>query len=411
MKRLSAAIDRVTIPETWSPSQLIQGTECRLRAILASSGESLPRLPTHPAAELGSLFHKLLENAARGAIAREGDNRRSAVKNELERLLTDAEVRLAIDRQTFHFARLRETLSPIEWHNRVQSILTKAESLLAKAPNTDRPRDHDRRRQQIDLAEIRGQGHWPEVRVRAAELRLAGRMDVVEIGSDDCVVVRDYKSNRIHESGGAIRSSIQLQLRLYGLAVLSNRPDAEVRLVVSDGSQDYPVDFPQKAIDETLTWLDRFMSGLDAGSDCLAESLATPGPACSHCQSRHVCQQYIRHAPTMWISGCDQAPLPLDTWGTVSQIEHRRDQSMVELQDANNCRVKVQRIDTERHQLELLNVGDRAWFFGLSASRARIVNGRFYHPRNFFEIPPNPGPAGRAWSLCVFAGVPAASNL
>jgi len=182
MSELPSPIEEVTVPETFSPSQLAIARECRLRAVFASLGSSVPRLPTHPAAERGTVFHRLLERAARGSIPRE-PTPKEAVRQELHRLLKEAETRLTKDPATAHFAKLADSLPPLDWHNAVQGALFTAERLLEAAPLTPRLDLPVSTTEPTSFDRLRGPGAWAEVRIEASSLRLGGRIDVVEKGS------------------------------------------------------------------------------------------------------------------------------------------------------------------------------------------------------------------------------------
>ena len=117
MNRLPPALTHTIAPQTWSPSQLVLGMDCRLRAVFAAS-DSIPSLITHPRAAVGAVMHKLLENAARGVIRR-NDDLHSAVEAEFHRLLSAQELALGSSADTAHFGSLSQCFSEFDWHNHV----------------------------------------------------------------------------------------------------------------------------------------------------------------------------------------------------------------------------------------------------------------------------------------------------
>jgi RecB family exonuclease len=399
MNRLPLPVATVTVPEMFSPSELYLAGECQLRAVLPLQRPPAYRLPTHPSAERGRLFHLLLELAGKGAIP-QGTDLREAAEREFTRLLADAAARLEKDPQTRHFARLEATLPPVVWHNLSQKVITAAAQLLTFAPPSDRSKGSHAAHEALWFEHLGEEGRWTEVRIRAPRLRLAGRMDVVEKEAGGHVVVRDYKTGRLRERDGELRPSIEMQLRLYALAIRELQPDARIDLVAWDGA-DIPVDTGESALAEAQEFLVHVVEGLPANNVMQAESLAQPGAHCRWCPFRPVCSAYLSAAPASWNAGCSDGPLPLDTWGTVIAVgPDRPDGTRVELRDAAGRMVKIQRIDS-RHETESdLGVGDQVWFFGLEG-RALMTAGRWRQPRMFHELPPRPD-ARRSWSLAIF---------
>lgn len=398
MKPLPPTVTRIVAPEVWSPSQLAQGTECRLRALFVAS-RSVPSLITHPRASVGAVMHRLLENAARGATDRRS-NIRAAVEAEFHRLLVAEETSLRSSEETSHFGSLSQTFTEAAWHNHVQSNLAAATSLLARAPVSHR-RGGKPSGETLDFANLDGLGAWPEVSIHSDSLRLAGRMDYVEILSDETVWIRDHKGGRILDRDGTVHPSIQLQLRLYGLAVLSHRPQSQVQLTVSNGNREYEVSFDNSDIEETLSWLAGLLSATPAGVEQPCAAHANPGRACSHCPHRHVCPAYHEVSPRIWREGLPDGPPALDTWGVVTHAASSNGSTNLDVIAASAKRVRIHRLDTSRHQLEDVKYGQHVWLFGLATASKRVVCGRHIHPRNFYELPAAASDL-RAWSLCVF---------
>lgn len=401
MRRLPLPVETVTVPDAFSPSQLALARDCRLRAVFAALGPSVPRLPTHPAAERGTVFHQLLERAARGLIDHSTDLR-AAIRRELDDLLREAEARLSSDPATAHFAKLEETVPPVEWHNAVEEVIAVAERLAAAAPTEVRVVSSGRSSSDtVHFDRLRGPGRWSEVRIDAPSIRLSGRMDVVERRGANVVTVRDYKSGRIRERDGSVRPHIELQLRLYALAILAVEPSAWVELQASDGSEDHPVVLDGAIIGETRDWLEGILSGLPAGAIVRTEEVATPGHGCSYCSSRHVCPAYRQAAPALWRSGSEARPLPFDTWGEATRVAEERGLLTLELLDAAGRRVKIRRLDRRHVTPYEPRPGSELWLFGLSTAPKNVSQGCFFHPRNFFELPSDSSER-RAWSLAVF---------
>lgn len=398
MNHLPPALTHTVAPETWSPSQLVSGIDCRLRAVFAAS-DSVPSLLTHPRAVVGSVMHKLLENAARGVIRRH-DDLHSAVEAEFHRLLSAQEIALSSSAETAHFGNLSRSFSESDWHNHIQTHLSAAASLLEQSPDFHEsiasPRQPKRK-----FADLVRPGSWPEVTIQSESLRLIGRLDYVELSSDEGVHIRDYKGGRILDRDGAVLQSIQLQLRLYGLAVLAERPNSRVRLSVSNGRKDYVIAFGDSDVDKTREWLGEFLSALRPGSEQVSEMHAAPGTACSLCPHRHVCPAYRKAAPRNWLNGTLDGKQALDTWGEVKAVDCYDGLTSLDISEESSRRVRVRRLDTARHALENVRVGQGIWLFGLASSRKRVVGGHHIQPRNFYELPASKSEQ-RAWSLTIF---------
>ncbi|PHS08624.1 MAG: hypothetical protein COA78_12600 [Blastopirellula sp.] len=398
MRPLPPAVSSVVSPTMWSPSQLAQGLECRLRTLFKASS-SYPNLITHPRAALGSVTHRLLENATRGRIERSHDLR-AAVEAEFYRLLSVEEATLSSSEETAHFGALSNTFTEVQWLNYVREHVSAATSLLEHAPlfRKTKPMARHIGRSFVDLI---GPGRWPEVRIQSETLRLTGKMDLIEILPNETVVIRDHKGGKVLDKAGEVIPSIQLQLRLYGLAVLSHRPDSKVELSVSTGKREYRVEFDRHHIEQTNMWLDGFLSCLPANVEQSSESQSNPGSACGLCPHRHVCPTYLELAPQFWRDGLPDGRQALDAWGVITKITSKENLTSLDIQAASSQRVRIQRLDTTRHLLGNARLGQRIWLFGLAASRKRVIRGRHMQPRNFFEIPSNPSDR-RAWSLCVY---------
>jgi hypothetical protein len=133
--------------------------------------------------------------------------------------------------------------------------------------------------------------------------------------------------------------------------------------------------------------LDGILSDLPAGAIIPTEEIATPGRGCSYCPSRHICPAYRKAAPALWRSGIEHGPLPFDTWGEATKVSEERGCINLEVLDAAGRRVKVHRLDRRHAEGGGFGTGKEYWLFGLSAAPKNVTQGRYFHPRNFFELP------------------------
>jgi RecB family exonuclease len=400
MNDLPKSVDTVVIPEWFSPSQLSMARDCTLRAVLSAGSPSIPRLPSSPTAERGSVFHELLERAGKGTIERLSDPRK-AIERALTSALKRAEQRLAAKPETAHFARLQNAFSSLDWHNGCQRVIDLALRLLEQAPPHAPAAPSAFPADRLEFSRLGPTGTWFEVHIDAPLLRLSGRMDVVE-KTPEKIVVRDYKTGQAHDREGNVLPHIEQQLRLYALAILEHLPQAAIELWISE-RRETRILLDNDAVSETRTWLEALLAALRALAEVPAARLANPGPGCLYCPFRHVCPAYLELAPSLWVSGTRDAPLPPDIWGEVVSISRGAMDTSIELKDAAGRRVKVQRLSTRHPAIIALAPGSRIFLFGLSSSMSSPTKGTYFHPRNFFELPVDTSQR-RAWSLSIFAG-------
>lgn len=402
MAELSALPPRVTTlvpPVEFGPSHLASASHCRLRSVLATGTGGTPQLPAHPAAARGEVFHALLERANRGWIPVRTTSRR-AVEDELDRLLDLAAERLSGQRSTSQFADLRSVFPAVEWHNACERTIRTGSALLDRTGYASGRCAVPSGNEPLLFEQLPEEGRWAEVRVRAPRLRLAGRMDVVEKYSGHRVIIRDYKTGQIFERDGSLRPDIEFQLRLYALAVLEHDPAAVLELFVFT-DRDVRITLDEHSKSRTRACLEAILAPMAPGLPVVARSLASAGPHCYSCPFRHVCDAYLDAAPTLWTEGTEERPMPLDIWGELLRIDCRPDGVVLDLLDAAGRRVSVARVAHHHRVQEFAERGCRIWLFGLASRPLSTNAGRWFHPRNFYELPVHPSEK-RAWSLAIY---------
>jgi len=379
------------VPATFSPSQLAFGEQCLLRAVLGSTRD-LPTLTAHPAAALGSVFHKLLELAVRGEIPRTGTPGEDAERT-LDRLLDAEDARLAAMRPGDP-PRLREVFPPLMWRRKRRVVLDLAEKYLSGAVPRAATSSGGGARNARDLHQ---NGGWAEVQIEVPALRLWGRADMIQRTAGD-VVIRDLKTGRVVTNDGDVLPHIERQMRLYGAMAHAVWPSAQVSLLVDHGVE-REVGFAREHEADVLKWLSDVLARLPAESDVNAEDLATPGEACDGCAHRHICPAYRKLAFGFWRG---EAPMrmPLDTWGEVMAINPRGALADLTLHDAAGRTVKV--FGLAAFRVSSMQPGDPVWLFGLRTRDKRGGPASWRHPHNFFEVADD-DPFARAWTLEVFA--------
>lgn len=397
MTSLPESLVRCRVPATFTPSQLALGEKCLLRAVLASTRD-LPALTAHPAAVLGSVFHKLLELAVRGDIPRSGTPSEDAQRT-LDRLLDEEDARLASTRPGDPL-RLREVFPPLKWRRKRRIVLDLAEKYLSGAVPRAAAGSGATARNARDIPR---NGIWAEVQMEAPALRLRGRADMVQRNAGD-VVICDLKTGRVLTDDGDVLPRIERQLRLYGAMARSIWPSAQISLVVDHGVE-REVAFGSEQERHVLSWLRDALARLPANCDVDAESLATPCEACDGCAHRHICPAYRRLAFSFW-RGEVRMRMPLDTWGKVIAITLRGALADVTLHDAAGRTVKV--FGLAAFRVSSLQPGDAVWLFGLRTRDNRGGPESWRHPHNFFEVADDDSFA-RAWTLEIFTNASAVS--
>jgi hypothetical protein len=390
--RLPQPLSHVEVPRTFSPSQLAFGRHCLLRAVMGSTREA-SALTSHPAAAIGSAFHRLIEMAVRGDIPRQGTVA-DDTERTLEHLLDGEAARLSKLWPT-SVPDLRSIFPPLVWRRKRRVVLDLAESYVSGRIPTPMAAAADRPRRPESLPST---GCWSEVTISVPELRLAGRADLVEREPGQ-ITIRDLKTGRVVSDDSALLPHIEVQMRLYGLMARRLWPDAKIRLVVDDGTE-RDVPFQQTDEEDSTSWLDSVLARLPIDAGVIADSLATPGEACEGCPYRHLCPAYRRQTPELWRTEASFR-LPLDVWGNVVNVSPRENAaSDVTLLDAAGRIVKVFGLLNAR--ISGLRQGERLWLFGLRTRDRRGGPSRWRQPRNFFELSDDDQFA-RAWTVESFA--------
>ena len=380
---LPTPIDVVAVPDCVSASALGHWEGCLLKLIAGSMHEGV-HLPSSPEAAAGTLVHRALERLGQGSAETPDE----AFDAEYEVLQGE----LSTDPRRCHFSDLRTVLGSSRWSRLRSRVVTNdgwspvpARTSPAEGGSTD-----------VTLHDVVG----VERRLESRRLRIRGRADEIRRTGTNSFEVRDYKTGGVVDADGVVRESIALQLQTYGLMLLDMVPMAQVRLVVDDGSEREVV-FDAAHRSAAEAHVESITSRLPVGS-VAAEDVATPGPGCWQCSIRHVCAAYLASAPMWWSSYPDDYSIPLDVWGTVTEIRDgsRRD---ILLEDDSGRRTLVRGV-SDRHAIDLdaRSIGHKLWFFGLESSGPRRgFDGRRYQPRAFHELPRD-GLERRAWMLQVF---------
>ncbi|MFN0152841.1 MAG: RecB family exonuclease [Gaiella sp.] len=269
-----------------APTGLHAFDECRLRGAW-SAARMPPLLPSSPAARLGTVVHRLLEEAGRGALSSNSlDGRWQELVAETEQAMTQSALEA-------RFVPLRETVPKYE------VVRLRAEARAGELAQ-DLPDAGSR------AAEAKASPYGYELRVESADGLIAGRIDRA-VPAPAGPVLQDYKSGAIFsirqgEGQQEIRPEYADQLRLYAALYYDSTGTwpSKLELVPLAGP---PREIPLSTT-ASLNLLDKARSLLGAVNDELERgvndwyaveaSLASPSPsACRFCAYRPACAAYL----------------------------------------------------------------------------------------------------------------------
>ncbi len=290
------------LPNTWSYSSLKQPTECPRRWMLSRA--TYPKIwdrwgyPPRPSLPtlVGDIVHGILEVLLRSfrdhGCTSLADPATVQVLKDLGGYTKLVEQRIEEElAQLADNPRVANRLAPLHTALRVKvpEIRQRVQAVIARTnfqPASDIPSGEGSPPGRGPLS----LGFHPEVELRAADLRLAGRADLVTVEEDGCEIT-DYKT-------GAPDQHHADQLRLYALlwsrdADLNPRTLPVQRLVVSYPSHDVEIDSPTAAELDTLA-----VETAARIHDAEVALQERPPPACPEvtmcrmCSVRQLCSEY-----------------------------------------------------------------------------------------------------------------------
>ncbi len=394
LKNLPTSILQVTVPQMFSVSAVATADVCLLKTVFQSSSCE-NALQQGPHAVLGNIAHELVEMTIRG-VGKTEEATFESLERALGTLLNDERKRLSRNPATAPYSDLPRIMSPLAWARKRRTILDMAYESAVRT-RAYKVASNSRNRVPFRFENLLRDGQWIEVPIAVSELRLKGRMDVLNRRGNE-VKITDVKSGRVEDENGEIITRVLRQIQLYGLMAKGLEPSAQVILTILAGSE-RAVPFDEDAQDETLAWLRSRMEPLVPGATVSCDSLAQVGPDCRWCDMRHRCERYLQDAPSLWVRDLEW-PLPLDIWGTIERIDSNSD-DLVDLtvRDAGGRRIKAFCLSDAR--MAGIRTGNRIWLFNLLASVTEIRGAFWRHPLNFYEI--GDSASDRAWSLQAFS--------
>lgn len=376
---LPPALTAVPAPPTFSPSTFAALVRCPLSQVHGLEGTEL--LAPDAAAILGTILHETIARLSRNFPT--GVTEDAAALAEFDRVVAETEAAVRREWPGAGLVPLRTAVGRTVWRRGRTRLLKWAGE--AEAAGT---RVGDRRasfpadvRHPSALVPTREIPYGREQSVRVPSLRLSGRPDLVERGTD-VVHVTDLKSGAVTDEDGDIRSAHVDQLRLYALMLEEIEPGVRVRLWLH-GAERVEVPWTDRDRAELRERLGHLVDLLPRGRSVRAEALAKPGHHCRACRIRHRCPGYRKEAPVWWRATSPLYPVaPFDIWGTpVAPNGPTPGTGRFTLRDAAGRSVLVAGVPEAL--AGSLERGESIWFFGLRPAETLPLHGAYNHPRNF----------------------------
>ena len=267
-----------------SPSQFSILKKCKLRAIWASS-HVRTLLPVPPAARLGTVIHKILENVGKGSIT--GDE---SFDSAWSSCVQHEEVKMNSSWTEKHLIPLEKSAHNYEVKKQ-QCLLTVQRMISAATPPPVKSGPHKRKIHEV----------W----LQTPDGKIGGYADAI-VPAESGDVIIDYKTGSILESGPGthesnVRENYQIQLKLYAALYNSmyGRWPASLKVAGIDGVS-HEIQFsPEECsglLDEArqlLTEINFAITDDSTSYDIVSRHLASPSPGiCQFCLYRPCCPAY-----------------------------------------------------------------------------------------------------------------------
>ncbi len=351
-----------------SPSRFAGFQECALREVWAAN-RTPPLLPTSPAARLGTVAHRLLEEAGRGRL-HDGDPDR-----RWNQLLSTAEQMASRSWLDRHLLPLRTAIPDFEVR-KLQAV-TRARQLASQAAAMPPP----------EAASTQPAIGY-EMPVETPNGKAGGKIDAIVAG-DTGPVVKDYKSGAIFEpradNGHQLKEAYAIQLKLYAAiySAMTGTWPSSLEIVPLAGAPQL-VEF---TTEECAQLLENAIRALDAVNDVISsqqsaaarrERLAGPSPrTCRHCPYRPSCAPYanaVAHDP--------EADWPWDRHGLLLEMRALGNGRLMLALDTGTATVRIRGVDPTLHRHPALGtvvLGDAIGAYNLrpAGSPTSFAEGRF----------------------------------
>lgn len=347
-----------------SPSRYQTLKLCALREVWAAGRQS-NLLPVHPTARVGTITHRLFEDASSGRFS---TDKRAIIEERWNELLTEIEQAMFDSWLERHFVPLKATVRDFE----VRKIRAISRALEMVQISTIPARD-DR----PVIAQEEGLEFWLETH----DGLIGGYIDYVA-QSQEGAVIRDYKSGDIlEENSGKLKTSYEIQLQLYAALyqATTGKWPARLEIVPLQGSPMFVPFDPQNCTDllseatATLKQVNSMLVSFVAVPNEAERQLANPSPSnCRQCTFRPGCVAYQQSR----LANRDAGGWPNDVIGTLEEIRKLGNGKLmiiVKTDGGESTLAYIRGVNSKprRHPaLEYLQNQDRIGLFNLSTNNA-----------------------------------------
>lgn len=373
MKALPPAIEQITVPESFSPSQWARLEACPLSVWAEKAGV----LPESIEVVVGRILHDV--RARYRSISRDASTTLDALLSDV---VEEYEIQLRDNPDTAALIPIPQAFGQRKWVDVKLRLRAWAESRLpTRAPRSREMGAREPGGTPSSSLRLGDEAPW-----NVPNLRLRGRPDHVSIAPDGALEIVDYKSGNVFDREGVLPPVVD-QLHLYAL-MSESLTDRPVRLSVQ-GRQGIPIEWGESERTAIVSRLSSLSEAYPAGELLDASTVARPGSNCVGCRLRPQCERYLHDVPRWWPNtGEHPRPLPLDSWGTLRHRSPGPLGSTLHIEDAAGRTVLISGIDP-RHGVETAEVGDEVYGFTLAAGEDQFMHGRWLHPRAFHERSPS----------------------
>ena len=343
-----------------SPTTFSAIRQCALNVVWRRNGRP-PLLPASPKARVGTISHRLLAEAGQSRLGAA----EATINARWHELVAETNMAISSSPLEQHLAPLENSVPDIE----VRRIRATHNALVIASKARSGPRD--------DGGPILPVPYGHELPVRSTDGLVRGTIDAVVREAGSIVIIRDYKSGALLESGAGganqLKESYQTQLKMYAqlYAETFGEWPASLELVSLTG-ESQKVPFTKSDCSNLLNEAKASLRLVNEKisnhpRDSLPAILANPTPqACAFCQYRPACGPYRLAA-----AKSDNERWPLDVIGTVESVKQLgNSRIMLELATGVGS-IKIPGLSPgERHPvLPYLQPGDLAGVFNLRRSR------------------------------------------
>jgi len=327
--------------EKISPSNYYSLQSCELKGIL-NENHHAPLTPTHPAARMGQIMHKLLQMTVLGQISDE-----KVMQSAWENTCREVEQEMSESALEKHLVPLEASANSFETKKKL--LFTMIRKLWKKHSEN------------VKGAKVRLE---TETWYKTDDGKVVGRLDLVRYTDFGAEIV-DYKTDPVVNQNSediVLRPEYQNQLKLYAALFYSVKKEWPRKLVLAGIDQkEYDVKFDQdeciQMLNSAKAYIDRINKQIEAGAD--SEKFAKPSPeSCRYCPFRPACRAY-------WKDRGEGKGWPVDVIGEVKENKLLGN-GLRRIVVANNQKnVAVRGLSTDRHNFLDRNV-KRAIFCDLS---------------------------------------------